>query len=128
MCEGEKDEKGNQMKWTGPDETKPHYNDHGRPASFGYDRSHRSLKELRSLCPRGGVKPDWTAAVTFIKEPAWNSIIQQVLANNLAQAYSAHCGHVRFQSKGNNDKPPFNGSTGATRRGHPGLTFVSDTL
>ena len=31
---GEKDEKVNQMEGTGTDETKPHYNDLGKPASF----------------------------------------------------------------------------------------------
>ena len=30
-------------------------------------------------------------------------------------------GHLRFQSKGNSDKPPFDGSTGGTLRAHPGL-------
>ena len=37
----------------------------------------------------------------------------------------ARCGHLRFQFKGNNDKPPFDGSMGGTLRAHPGLARVT---
>ena len=32
-------------------------------------------------------------------------------------------GHLHLQSKGDNDKPPFNGFTGGTLRAHPGLSL-----
>ena len=46
----------------------------------------------------------------------------------LAQATCARCELLCILAGDTFDTPPFNGSTGATRRGHPGLTRRSDTL
>ena len=37
---------------------------------------------------------------------------------------TVRCGHLRSQSRGNMDVPPFDGSTGGTLWGHPGLARV----
>ena len=76
-----------------------------------------TLVTLRHAKTAGDLRPLWSPKGMPKWRPAWSSIIRQVLANNLRLS----SGHVHFHGIGNMDKPPFDESTGATLRGHPGL-------
>ena len=55
--------------------------------------------------------PPLTAAVTYRHEPAWNSIGQQVLANNFGVSLLRPLWARTSPGRGDNDKPPLDGST-----------------
>ena len=97
-----------------------------------WDRLQRALNKLRSLRPRGGLPEGClllTALVTSWRVrrlPTWNSIIHQVLTSDFGTSHLRSLLCIRAGDAV--DKSPFNGSTGATRRGHPGLSLRRDTL
>ena len=119
------------MEGTGTDEPRPHCNNLGRPAS---------LRCVNDVCapksPTGSNEPqkcfgrsDHVEALSQLGPLRSRKGMSQLGIPKMRQTShflrhkpsTVRCGHLRFQSKGNSDKPPFNGSTGGTLRAHPGL-------
>ena len=81
-----------------------------------------ALTALVTLCHAkmaGDLRPLWSPKGMPKWQPAWSSIIQQLLANNFGLSHLRSLRAALY----------FNGSTGATLRGHPKLSRSrADTL
>ena len=71
--------------------------------------------------------PKWlaalTALVTYRHEPAWNSTIHQILANDYWPEPTLSAADYSGPGRRDDDKLPFNGSTGACSGPSPCLQF-----